>query len=611
MDAMPRLAEPLLERGRALLRSARWALQLAWSVRPALLVAVTAISLLRGLTPAGLALSARGIVNGAIAGLRGGTPELGPLVPWLVLGFGLTLLEGVGALVATLLRTRLRDDLNCRITTDLLTHAATLDLAFYEDPGAQDLLQRAQDNPAGRITNFLTNVIAAASNAVQIASLLAILVVIEPWVAVLLLLLTIPYLRAQWRLAAAQRALERSRTTKRRWTSYFVSSLTSAASVGEVQLLRLAPLFIERFRALMDEFRRQDWQLAWRGFERGAGFVVLTTAAIYAAFVHVAWRVLQGGLSVGDLAIFGAATARLRMTLEQFVGLGSQAMAETLAIADVMEFLAVRPRRDPPVAKAVAPAGPGGLELRDVHFTYPGAREPAVAGVTLQIAPGETIALVGENGAGKTTLVKLIARLYDPDAGSILFDGTDLRALPRDVLHQRIAFVFQNFGRYEASAADNIAFGDWPRLLNDRAGVEQVARDAGLDGLIAGLPHGYDTRLGRVFGEADLSAGQWQKLAVARAFARQATLLILDEPTASLDARAEHALFEQFRALAHGRTTIIVSHRFSTISMANHILVMDQGRIIESGTHVELLASAGRYATLYDLHERTRLRVAS
>jgi ATP-binding cassette subfamily B protein len=336
---------------------------------------------------------------------------------------------------------------------------------------------------------------------------------------------------------------------------------------------------------------------------------VLTTAAVYAAFVHVAWRVLHGAVSVGDLAIFGAATARLRLALENVVSLISQAMADALAIADVQAFLAVRPRAAVSGGAALPP-GKGSVELRDVSFTYPGAAAPAVDGVSLHIAPGEIIALVGENGAGKTTLVKLIARLYDPDAGSVLFDGADLRSVSRDALHQHIAFVFQNFGRFEASAADNVAFGDWPQLLHDRPRVESIGRAAGLEQLVGGLPHGYDTRLGRVFGEVDLSAGQWQKVAVARAFARPATLLILDEPTASLDARAEHALFEQFRSLAHGRTTIIVSHRFSTISMANRILVMDKGQIVESGTHAELLQRAGRYATLYDLHARTRLRAA-
>ncbi|MEO8603185.1 MAG: ABC transporter ATP-binding protein [bacterium] len=611
MGSIERLTRPLVARGRELWRSADWALRLAWSVSPGTLVGVASVSVLRGLTPAGLALSARGIVNGAIAGLHGGTAELGPLGPWLALGFALTLLEALGGLTGTLLRTRLRDDLNSRITADLLAHAATLELAFYEDPRAQDVLQRAKDNPAGHVTNFLTNAISAVSNAVQIGSLLAILVVIEPWVVLVLLVLTVPYLRAQWRLAGEQHTLEHSRTTKRRWTNYFVGVLTSAASVGEVQLLRLPPLLLERFRGLMDEFRRQDWHLAQRSFERGAGFALLTTVAIYAAFVHVAWRALHGGISVGDLAIFGAASARLRLTLENFVLLGSQSLSETLAIADIMTFLAVQPRQEAPPASAIALGERGELELRDVHFTYPGAAAAAISGINLHIAAGETIALVGENGAGKTTLVKLIARLYDPDAGCILFDGTDLRTLPREALHQRISFVFQGFGRYEASAADNIAFGDWPRLLHDRAAVEQVGRAAGVDSLIAALPRGYDTPLGRLFGDTDLSAGQWQKLAVARAFARPAALLIFDEPTASLDARAEHALFEQFRALAHGRTTIIVSHRFSTVRMADRIVVMDKGRIIETGTHAELLAGAGHYATLYDLHERTRLRVAS
>ncbi len=598
------------QRARVLQRSAAWALHAAWSTSPALLVGVTAISLVRGLIPAGLALSARGIVNGAVAGLHGGAHEIGPLLPWLLLGFVLTVIEGVGGLAGPLLRQRLRDELACRLTADVMAHAATLDLSFFEDPRSQDALQRAKDDPAGHVTSFLATAISAGSNALQIGSLIAILVVIEPWVVVVVLALTVPYLWAQWLLTAEQHALERSRTAKRRWTGYFVSSLTGATSAGEVQLLRLAPLLTARFRALMEEFRGQDWVLALRGFGRSTQFVTVGTAAIYAAFVHVCWRALHGGLSVGDLAIFGAASARMRQTLESFVQLGTSALGETLYVADVIDFLNARPRHDHAPQASLPPVSRAEIELRDVHFSYPGAAEPALCGVDLHIAPGETIALVGENGAGKTTLVKLLARLYDPDQGSILFDGTDLRDLPRDQLQRRIAFVFQGFGRYEASAADNIAYGDWQRLLGDREGVAAVARTAGVDAMIAGLPSGYDTHLGRLFGDADLSAGQWQKLAVARAFARQAALLILDEPTSNLDARAEHALFEQFRALAEGRTTIIVSHRFSTVSMAQRILVLEKGRIVESGTHAELVARAGHYATLYSLHERTGLRAA-
>ena len=258
-------------------------------------------------------------------------------------------------------------------------------------------------------------------------------------------------------------------------------------------------------------------------------------------------------------------------------------------VADVIDFLNARPRRDAAPTASMPAVSRAGLELRDVHFSYPGAPEPAICGIDLTIAPGETIALVGENGAGKTTLVKLLARLYDPDQGSILFDGVDLRDLPRADLQRRIAFVFQGFGRYEASAADNIAYGDWQRLLGDRDGVAAVARTAGVDALIAGLPAGYDTHLGRLFGESDLSAGQWQKLAVARAFARQAALLILDDRPPTSDARAEHALFEQFRALAEGAPPSSC-RTASTVSMAQRIVVLEKGRIVETGTHADARA---------------------
>jgi len=313
--------------------------------------------------------------------------------------------------------------------------------------------------------------------------------------------------------------------------------------------------------------------------------------------------VLTGVLTVGDLAIFGGATNRLRNTMESLIQEVASAMEQTLYISNVIDFLAAEPAVSS--GETVVSDSPrADIELRDVFFTYPGSVEPALAGVSLHIPPGETVAIVGENGAGKSTLVKLIARLYDPDRGVVLFDGIDLKGLERDALHRQISFVFQSFGRYEASVADNIAYGDWQRLLHDRGKVEEVARRAGVHDTIVAMPRGYDTMLGRTFGEYDLSGGQWQKIAVARAFSREAALLILDEPTSNLDARAEYDLFCRFQDLAHGRTTIIVSHRFSTVSMANRILVMDRGRIVEAGTHEELLALAGNYASLYELHRR-------
>ena len=590
-----------------LLNSARWAVRLAWSTNGGLLAAVATVSLTRGLIPAAMALTARGLVNATVATVRAGVVDMAAVIPWLILGFVFTLVEALSGLASRLFSQRLRDDLNCRITGDVLEHASRLDVALFEDPRFQDVLQRAKDNPAEHISSFVTNLLACSSSAVQVVALLAILMAIEPMILLILVLFTVPYLRFQWHLAARHYALEHSRTTKRRWTAYFVSCLTSASSVGEVKLLQLAPLLVDKFRSLMTEFRDQDQTLHVHGFARSSLFVLLTTAAFYAMFVRVAWRVLNGALTLGDLAIFGGATTRMRNTLEVFVLAASGAMQETLYIANVIAFLNAPPQVSEPTAVLPTTDGATEVELRNVSFTYPGATEPAVSGVSLHIMPGETVALVGENGAGKTTLAKLIARLYDPDAGCILFDGVDLRALSRDELQRRISFVFQGFGRYEASVSENIAYGDWQRILPDGERIRQIARRAGIDAMIEALPRGYDTRLGRMFGEYDLSGGDWQKIAVARAFARDATLLILDEPTSNLDARAEYELFTRFRALAGGRTTIIISHRFSTVSMASRIYVLDRGRIVESGTHAELLARAGSYAGLYELHQHTSL----
>jgi ATP-binding cassette subfamily B protein len=583
--------------------SARWALGVTWSTNAPLLAGVAAVHLIRGVLPAALALTARGLVNACVDTLRGSAPTVEPLTPWLTLGLALTVLEGLGQLVHKFLTQRLLDDLTYRVTTDVLTHAAQLDVATYDDPRFHDLLERAKQGPADQITSFIADSFGALGQSVQVATLLAVLAVIEPLILVVAVCFALPYFRFQWRIALRHFAIEQARTTKRRWSSYFVGRLTGRAALGETKILHLAPLLITKFRTLMAEFRDQDRALYLRGLGGGSLFVVLTTVAIYAMFLRVAWRVVRDGLTLGDLAIFGGAATRLRNALEVLVLSVSNAMERTLYIGNVIDFLRVAPQ---PAASCdrVPPAIRGDLVLEDVRFSYPGAAEPALDGISLHIRPGETVALVGENGAGKTTLVKLIARLYDADAGRLLFDGVDVRDWPRAQLYAQIAFVFQGFGRYEASAADNIAYGDWERLLADRDAVQAVAQLAGVDELIASLPAGYDTMLGREFGECDLSGGQWQKLAVARAFARTAALLILDEPTSNLDARAEYELFCRFQALAKGRTTIIVSHRFSTVSMADRIVVLDRGRVVETGTHDQLLARAGSYASLYALHQR-------
>jgi len=278
-------------------------------------------------------------------------------------------------------------------------------------------------------------------------------------------------------------------------------------------------------------------------------------------------------------------------------------MEKTLYISNLIEFFNISPQISPLHGKSLSSCR-GEIALQSVTFTYPGTQQPAVEEVSLRIKAGETVALVGENGAGKTTLVKLIARLYEPQKGTVLFDGHDIQTLSLDFLYQQLSFVFQNFGRYEATVADNIAYGDWARLREQKQEIKDIAQHSGIHKMVSGLPQDYDTRLGRMFGESTLSGGQWQQIALARAFARKnAKLLILDEPTANLDARSEYNLFCRFKEHARGRTTILISHRFSTVSMADRIIVLEQGRVVEEGSHQTLIEKEGLYANLYRLHQ--------
>jgi len=583
------------------LQHGKWALKLTWLTDSRLLLGLIGSNAIQSITPVGLALTARGVVNAVVSIMKESFGNYTILFLWHSMGLVLTISEAVSRFAQTLFIQRLKDELNLKITTDMLIHADSLELTRFEDPRFQDIMARASQNTASNFSDFINNSLAGLRNLFQSISLIGLLVFIDPLIVLLMLPVAIPYLIYQWSLSKTRFHLEHSRATKRRWTGYFVGLLTRHESIPEVKVLGLGAWLIEKFKALMREFRDQDRKLYQRGFIIDAIFAILSTTVAYAVFTRVAFRVLEGVLTIGDVAIFGGAAIRLRISIEATIFNVTKALEQTLYISNLIEFFKINPKVSPTEGIELS-SNQGEIELKNVFFTYPGSSDPVLKDISLHIKPGETVALVGENGAGKTTLVKLIARLYDADEGSVLFDGHDVQSLSLAHLHSQLSFVFQGFGRYEGTVRDNIALGNYNELMNNHDRIEEIARLANIHEMIDGMPQKYGTMLGRTFGEYTLSGGQWQQIALARAFARKSILLILDEPTSNLDARTEYKLFSHFQKLAEGRTTILISHRFSTVSMAERILVMDQGKIIETGTHQELIALGGHYASLYNLH---------
>lgn len=391
-------------------------------------------------------------------------------------------------------------------------------------------------------------------------------------------------------------------TPTRRELDYLRTLGSSKESAKELKLFGLSPFLTSRFKQLSDEVYEQNVALARRKLGLGTFLSVLATAGYYSAYTYVIYRTVLGAISPGTLVFLAGAIAgtssNIQMMFSTFSGIADQA----LFLTDLLAFFAVRPTIQSPPNGLPAPRPiQHGFEFQDVSFVYPGTSRVVLDGLNLRIEPGERIALIGENGQGKTTLVKLLMRLYDPVSGRILLDGVDLREYNLEDLYSQVGVIFQDFMRYDMTAAENIAVGKIDELHN-ASEIGLAAAKSRADAVIRRLPRGYQQMLGRRFdGGVDLSGGEWQKLALARAYLRGAQLLILDEPTASLDARSEHEVFRQFAELTEGKTSLLISHRFSTVRMADRILVLEAGRITEQGNHHQLVARGGRYSEMFEL----------
>ena len=586
--------------------------RLVWETNRALFATALALRLVRALIPV-TALWVGKLVIDQVVALTTGTYavtdlgtflDTGPglsLVGLLLIELGLAVLSDVLGRATALCDSLLGDLFTNETSVRLMRHAAALDLAHFEDADFYDHLERARRQTTSRMV-LLGQTFGQLQDAVTVVSLGVGLAAYAPGLLALLAVALVPAFLGEAHFNAKSYALSTSWTPERRELDYLRYVGASDETAKEVKVFGLNGYLADRYRQLSDQYYRANRALAVRRASWGGLLSAGGTLGYYAAYAVIVYRTATGAFTIGDLTFLAGSFGRMRSLLEGMLSSFSTVSGQALYLADLFSFFEIAPT----VATAdgaVAVPDPirEGFRFENVGFRYPGSDAWAVRGLTFTLQAGEALALVGENGAGKTTLVKLLARLYDPDEGRILLDGRDLRDYDLDSLRQAVGVIFQDFVRYHLSAAENIAVGRIEER-EDRPRIETSAQRSLADAVIEGLPDGYEQTLGKRFQTGvDLSGGQWQKVALGRAYMRDAQLLILDEPTAALDARAEYQVFERFKDLTAGKTAVLISHRFSTVRMADRILVLDGGRVEAIGTHDELLAQGGRYAELFEL----------
>jgi ATP-binding cassette subfamily B protein len=594
------------------LRNLRPFIAMVWGTSPHLTAASLLLRLTRALLPVVTLYVGKLIIDDVVMlvqlpdrphsfGEWLGSGRLNWLALLLAAEFALAVLADILGRVVSLVDSLLSERVTNASSIRLMKHAATLDLEDFEDAEFQDQLERARRQTSGRMA-LIGQLFGQAQDIVTVGSFAAGLIFYAPWLIALLLLALVPAFLGEAHFNAQSYSLDFFRTPERRELDYVRQTAASAETAKEVKIFGLNDFLINRYVRLAADFYAANRRLAVRRAGWGGLFTAIGAIGYYLAYGYIAWRTLAGDFSVGDLTFLAGSFRRLRTLLEGLLSSFSTTASQALYLNDLFSFFEVTP-------EIMSPDNPlpfphpirEGFSFEDVGFMYPGADRWAVRHLSFKLHAREVIALVGENGAGKTTLVKLLTRLYDPDEGRILLDGHDLRAYDLEALRGNMGVIFQDFVRYNFSAGDNIAVG----MITDRGDRGRIIRAASrsqADEVIARLPAGYEQMIGKRFKNGvELSGGEWQKVAIARAYMREAEVLVLDEPTAALDARSEFAVFQRFKELSTGKTAVLISHRFSSVRMADRILVLADGKVEAAGTHDELIRQSGRYAELFEL----------